>query len=77
MLKPVLSLGLLVCLMTPAYASKIAIVIDDIGNNRNDLKAALLPGNISFAVLPYTPYARAFALRAHHQKKQILLQLIL
>lgn len=75
MLRFVLALGLLLCLAVPVYASKIAIVIDDIGNNKNDLKAALLPGNISFAVLPYTPYARAFALRAHHQKKQILLHM--
>lgn len=62
-------------LMNTAYAAKIAIVIDDIGNQRSDLQAALLPGDISFAVLPYTPYARAFALRAHHQKKQILLHM--
>lgn len=75
MLRFVLALGLLLCLSVPVYAAKIAIVIDDIGNNKNDLKAALLPGNISFAVLPYTPYARAFALRAHHQKKQILLHM--
>lgn len=62
-------------LMNTAYAAKIAIVIDDIGNQRSDLQAALLPGDISFAVLPYTPYARAFALRAHHQNKQILLHM--
>ncbi|MDV6316286.1 divergent polysaccharide deacetylase family protein [Idiomarina sp. HP20-50] len=62
-------------LINTAVAAKIAIVIDDIGNHRSDLQAALLPGNISFAVLPYTPYARAFALRAHHQKKQILLHM--
>lgn len=75
MLRFVTTLFLLVSLVTPAYAAKIAIVIDDIGNSKQDLKAALLPGNISFAVLPYTPYARAFALRAHHQQKQILLHM--
>lgn len=56
-------------------AAKIAIVIDDIGNSRSHLNAALLPGKVSFAVLPYTPYARSFALRAHHQKKQVLLHM--
>jgi polysaccharide deacetylase 2 family uncharacterized protein YibQ len=75
MLRFIAALVLLVCLTAPVYAGKIAIVIDDIGNHRNDLKAALLPGNVSFAVLPYTPYARAFALRAHHQQKQVLLHM--
>lgn len=75
MLKRVLTLIWFVCCIAPAHADKIAIVIDDIGNNKDDLQAALLPGNISFAVLPYTPYARAFALRAHHQNKQILLHM--
>ncbi len=75
MLRFLSTLVLLIVLTGPAYADKVAIVIDDIGNNKSDLKAALLPGNISFAVLPYTPYARAFALRAHHQKKQVLLHM--
>ena len=75
MLRFLATLGLLVFLVSPAYADKIAIVIDDIGNNKDDLRAALLPGNISFAVLPYTPYARAFALRAYHQNKQVLLHM--
>ena len=75
MLRFLTTLGLLVFLASPVYANKVAIVIDDIGNSKSDLRAALLPGNISFAVLPYTPYARAFALRAHHQKKQVLLHM--
>lgn len=53
--------------------ARVAIIIDDIGNNRSDLNAALLPGNVTFAVLPFTPHARSFALRAHHQDKQIML----
>ncbi|ATZ72994.1 hypothetical protein CWC33_04475 [Idiomarina sp. X4] len=61
--------------VSSTQAAKIAIVIDDIGNHKSHLDAALLPGKLSFAVLPYTPYARSFALRAHHQKKQILLHM--
>ncbi|WP_404401133.1 divergent polysaccharide deacetylase family protein [Idiomarina seosinensis] len=57
----------------PVQKPRIAIIIDDIGNNRTDLDAALLPGNLTFAVLPFTPYSRAFALRAHHQQKEIIL----
>ncbi|MCK7458821.1 divergent polysaccharide deacetylase family protein [Idiomarina aminovorans] len=75
MLRFLTTLGLLVFLASPVYANKVAIVIDDMGNSKSDLRAALLPGNLSFAVLPYTPYARAFALRAHHQKKQVLLHM--
>ena len=55
------------------HQAKIAIIIDDIGNNRGDLEAALIPGKLTFAVLPFTPHARSFALRAHHQNKQIML----
>ena len=69
----IIALALLTC--SSAQAAKIAIVIDDIGNHRSHLDAALLPGKVSFAVLPYTPYARSFALRAHHQQKQILLHM--
>lgn len=54
-------------------AAKIAVIIDDLGNSRSDLDAALLPGKITFAVLPFTPHSRSFALRAHHQGKQIML----
>lgn len=52
---------------------EVAIIIDDMGNNESDLEASLLPGQLTFAVLPFTPYARAFALKAHHQNKQLLL----
>tara|TARA_B100000700_G_C15048284_1_gene859016 strand:+ start:2712 stop:3470 length:759 start_codon:yes stop_codon:yes gene_type:complete len=55
-----------------AAADKIAIIIDDIGNHPEDLAAAELPGDVTFAVLPFTPYGRAFALKAHHQGKQIM-----
>ena len=70
-------LALIVLFSTTAEAAKkpakIAIIIDDMGNSRADLDAALLPGRLTFAVLPFTPHGRAFALRAHHQGKQIML----
>ena len=53
-------------------ADRIAIIIDDIGNHPEDLAAADLPGDITFAILPFTPYGRSFALKAHHQGKQIM-----
>lgn len=53
--------------------ARIAVIIDDIGNNHSDLKAAVLPGQLTFSLLPFTPYAHSFALQAHHQNKQIML----
>jgi hypothetical protein len=62
-----------ILLATPVVAAdKIAIIIDDIGNHPEDLAAAELPGDVTFAVLPFTPYGRSFALKAHHQGKQIM-----
>lgn len=68
-----LIVALLASPLAVAANARIAIIIDDIGNNRSDLNAALLPGKVTFAVLPFTPHARSFALRAHHQGKQIML----
>lgn len=56
-------------------AAEIAIVIDDIGYHRNDLQALALPGNISFAILPHTPFADEFSLKATAQQKELLLHM--
>lgn len=54
----------------------IAIIIDDIGNQRPEgLRAVSLPGPLTYAILPHTPYARFFAERAHASNKEILLHL--
>ncbi|EKE81468.1 hypothetical protein A10D4_10336 [Idiomarina xiamenensis 10-D-4] len=60
---------------TPALKPRIAIIIDDVGNNAHDLNLLDLPGSITFAVLPHTPYARSFALRAHRANKQLMLHM--
>jgi len=61
---------------TTSYADgavKIAIVIDDIGNNKNDLAALELPIAITLSILPYTPYAKEIANLAVQQGREILL----
>lgn len=47
-------------------ASELLIIIDDIGNNRELGERTLaLPGPLTVAILPHTPYARSLAEQAH------------
>lgn len=76
-----LLLSLLLAVMTaPAPAGDaqpaITIIIDDIGNRLNsDSRAIALPGPISYAVLPHTPYAGRMARLAHRLDKDVLVHL--
>ncbi len=55
---------------------KLAIIIDDLGNQRLPGLAALaLPGPVAMAFLPHTPYARQLANQAHARGKEVLLHL--
>lgn len=55
---------------------KLAIIIDDLGNQRREgLKALALPGPVAMAFLPHTPFARQLARQAHAQGKEVLLHL--
>ena len=61
---------------TTAFAQpavKLAIVLDDIGNSQHDLQALQLPPAITFAILPYTPYAKEIAKLALQQERELLL----
>ncbi|MEN8167956.1 MAG: divergent polysaccharide deacetylase family protein, partial [Pseudomonadota bacterium] len=61
-----------------AIASKprIALIIDDLGNHRSAGEAALaLPGPLTYAFLPHTPFAREQADKAHAQDKEVMLHL--
>lgn len=59
-----------------AYASKLAIVIDDIGYKVKENRAILaLPKEVSVAIIPVAPYAKARAADAHLQKRDILIHL--
>ncbi|AXT32672.1 divergent polysaccharide deacetylase family protein [Pseudoalteromonas tunicata] len=56
-----------------SYAGQVAIVIDDIGYHERDLDAINLPGEVSFSILPFTPFAKSFAQQAQLAKKEMLL----
>ena len=60
------------------YAQKIgilSIVLDDMGYNRNDFQALSLPTEISLSILPFTPYGKQIATKAHQQGRQLLVHI--
>lgn len=66
--------GLLLCNgLVFAQRPAIAIIIDDLGNNTKDERAIDLPGAIACAFLPYAPYTKTFATKAHSQNKEVML----
>lgn len=55
--------------------ARIAIVIDDIGYRETDEHALLLPGAITYSILPHTPYGKTLAMRANANQKEVLLHI--
>lgn len=63
-------------LVSPAFAGKLAIVIDDFGYRpAQENKVLEMPGAISVAVLPNAPHARAMATKAHQGGHEVLIHL--
>lgn len=56
-------------------AKQIAIVIDDIGNHQRDLELLNLPGEITYALLPHTPFSQHFAYQAALKNKELILHI--
>lgn len=55
---------------------RIALIIDDMGYRKGAGEAALaLPGKITYAFLPQTPYAWEQAIRAHELEREVILHL--
>ncbi|MFY8351993.1 divergent polysaccharide deacetylase family protein [Pseudoalteromonas sp. SSM20] len=55
------------------FAARVAILIDDIGNHANDLTALDISGQLSYAILPFTPYANSFSKRAATLSRDVIL----
>ncbi|WP_063356799.1 divergent polysaccharide deacetylase family protein [Pseudoalteromonas luteoviolacea] len=75
MRKKIISVILLYLLPIVCYAKQIAIVIDDIGNHQRDLAFLSLPGELTYAVLPHTPFSQHFAYHAAKLNKEIILHI--
>jgi len=61
-----------------SYAQQVgilSIVLDDMGYNYNDFQALSLPPEVSFSILPFTPYGKQIAKKAHQQGRQLLLHI--
>lgn len=55
---------------------RISIIIDDMGFQQDaGLRAIQLPGAITYAFLPHTPYSHSLANTAHNQGKEVMLHL--
>lgn len=55
---------------------KIAIILDDLGYNRSAGERALqLPGNITYAIIPFTPYSVTLAQAAHDRNREVILHM--
>ena len=54
--------------------ARIAIIIDDLGNQwRSGLRALRLPGPVPLAILPDSHWGRRLAERAHNQEREVIL----
>lgn len=58
-----------------ANAAQVAIVIDDIGYRITDKQVLTIPGNITYAVLPQTPYGKDIAEAAKHRNHDVILHI--
>ena len=56
-----------------AKSGKVAIIIDDIGYRKTDINTLSLPGEITFAVLPQTPFGKSIATQAHATNRDVII----
>ncbi len=74
-LPPLLAVAMFFCSAVATATPRIAIIIDDIGYQRNDLKMVDLPYALTYAVLPHTPYGKSAAEQAFKQQKDVMLHM--
>ncbi|WP_425376046.1 divergent polysaccharide deacetylase family protein [Shewanella frigidimarina] len=74
-MRNLLLLLLCLCSIMPATATKLAIIIDDIGYRLTDEAALSLPSSITLSVLPHTPLGQKLAQDGYHKGHEIMLHL--
>lgn len=60
---------------TAQQSPRIAIVIDDLGNSRFQQNFAALPGKLTLALLPNTPYTTRIAQAAQEAGKEVIIHM--
>ncbi len=58
-----------------AEQAQVAIIIDDLGYRQSDANALTLPGNITYSILPHTPFGKKLAQKAHDEKREVMLHI--
>lgn len=61
--------------LVQAQPARIAIVIDDIGYRHTDKNALLLPGAVTYSILPHTPFGKRIAMQANARHKDVMLHI--
>ncbi|MCO4800279.1 MAG: divergent polysaccharide deacetylase family protein [Colwelliaceae bacterium] len=61
--------------LTFAQQAKVAIIIDDIGYRKTDNASLNLPGAITYAILPHTPFGKKLAIKANAKHKDVILHI--
>lgn len=61
--------------ISQAQVNRIAIVIDDIGYRNTDQNALSLPGEITYSILPHTPFGKKIAIEANAKQKDVMLHI--
>jgi uncharacterized protein len=55
-------------------SAKLVLILDDIGYNAEAGRRAInLPGQVTYAVIPYTPHGKTLAEAAHRANKEVML----
>jgi len=58
-----------------AKNAQVAIIIDDIGYRQSDANVLTLPGKITFAILPHTPFGKILAQQAYKRNNDVILHI--
>ncbi|MGB1198965.1 MAG: divergent polysaccharide deacetylase family protein [Thalassotalea sp.] len=58
-----------------AKQAQVAIIIDDIGYRKSDISTLTIPGDITFAILPHTPYGKSLAEIAYQSEHDVILHI--
>lgn len=61
--------------LVSANNPKVSIIIDDVGYRATDSNVLKLPGDITLAILPHTPYGKIIAQKGHSKNLDIMLHI--
>ncbi|WP_232849791.1 divergent polysaccharide deacetylase family protein [Bowmanella yangjiangensis] len=71
----IVSFVFLLIISCPLYAGRIVLIIDDMGYRKQDRQAFALPAEVTFAILPHTPYSKTYAKLADMQQRDVILHM--